>query len=306
MIPRTKKSDRKPPAYRQRKGYDQAVVTLTDVVTKERRDYWLGTHGTPESWQLYYRLLSEWEANERRLPAPPAVETAAEAVGGPTISAVVAPYWRWAKGYYCAAKSNDIAQTLRLLRRYYGDTPAETFGPKKLRLLREEMVRGDAHADPPRRPWSRPLVNQRCRYLRHLFKWAASHELVSAKVHQQLRTVEPLRRGRTAAHEPAPVEPVAMELVDAIQPYVSRQVWGLVQLQLYTAARGCELFTLRPVDLDTSDEIWIYKPADHKTASQGKTRTIYFGPRAKAVLQPFLMERAVNAYLLRLRLPWPP
>ncbi len=33
---------RQQPTYRQRKGYDQAIVTLTDSVTRYRKDYWLG------------------------------------------------------------------------------------------------------------------------------------------------------------------------------------------------------------------------------------------------------------------------
>lgn len=52
-------TSRKPPAYRRRKGYTQAIVTLTDAVTKRRRDYWLGEYGTPECRELYYRVLAE-------------------------------------------------------------------------------------------------------------------------------------------------------------------------------------------------------------------------------------------------------
>ena len=37
------------PSYRQRTGYDQAIVTLTDSVTRKRRDYWLGEFGSPDS-----------------------------------------------------------------------------------------------------------------------------------------------------------------------------------------------------------------------------------------------------------------
>ncbi len=39
------KRNRKPPSYRQRVGYDQAIVTLTDSVTGYRKDYWLGPYG---------------------------------------------------------------------------------------------------------------------------------------------------------------------------------------------------------------------------------------------------------------------
>ncbi len=38
------KRKRQQPSYRQRKGYDQAIVTLTDSVTRYRKDYWLGTY----------------------------------------------------------------------------------------------------------------------------------------------------------------------------------------------------------------------------------------------------------------------
>lgn len=39
----------KTPTYRKREGRSQALVTLTDSVTKRRRDFWLGEHGTPVS-----------------------------------------------------------------------------------------------------------------------------------------------------------------------------------------------------------------------------------------------------------------
>ena len=38
------KRKRQQPSYRQRKGYDQAIVTLTDSVTRYRKDYWLGPY----------------------------------------------------------------------------------------------------------------------------------------------------------------------------------------------------------------------------------------------------------------------
>ena len=36
-------------AYRQRNGYDQAIVTLRDSVIKRARDYWLGPFDSPSS-----------------------------------------------------------------------------------------------------------------------------------------------------------------------------------------------------------------------------------------------------------------
>ncbi len=52
------KRKRQPPSYRQRKGYDQAIVTLTDSVTGYRKDYWLGPYGSTENRELYHRVLA--------------------------------------------------------------------------------------------------------------------------------------------------------------------------------------------------------------------------------------------------------
>src|SRR3954471_4748411 len=54
------------PSYRLHKQSGQAVVTLTDSVTGERKDHLLGPHGTPASRQEYGRLIAEWEARGRR------------------------------------------------------------------------------------------------------------------------------------------------------------------------------------------------------------------------------------------------
>lgn len=290
---------KKAPAYRQRKGYDQALVTLSDSVTKERRDYWLGTYGTPESRELYHRLIAEWEKRGRRLPdietADPTT-TASPRSRGITVAEIIHEYRPWAEQYYCYAHWKNLRICLRLLRQLYGSTPAADFGPKRLRLLREEMIRGDDDVDPPRRPWSRPYINAQVKRLVAMFKWAASHEMIGADVHQQLKTVAPLKRGRTDAHEPDPVKPVSDDLVDPIKPYVSDQVWALIELQRATGARPSELFGMRLIDLkmDEHSKVWIYTPESHKTAYLGKSRQIYIGPRGQKVIQPFVEGRAVD------------
>ena len=247
------KKTRKPPSYRQRKGCEQAIVTLTDAVTKQRRDYWLGEYGTPESREFYHQILAEWEANGRRLPAPP--QTTDGPLAGMTVAEVLAAYRNWAGGIYRSGDLIKIHAVIRLVRRMFGSTLAVNFGPRALRLVRDQMVCGDPTAEPPRAPWSRPYVNEQVHRIRALFRWAASHEMLPASVYEQLRTVEALKRGRTAARERQAVKPVADEMVDAIKPFVSRQVWALIQLQRFTGALGDELFTLRPVDIDMSDQI---------------------------------------------------
>lgn len=290
----------KTPTYRKRNGYSQAIVTLTDSRTKKRRDYWLGEHGRPESREAYFRLLAEWEAAGRRFPDKPQ-DTPRNAHDGHgfEVREVVRAYWRTAKSYYQPNESGTLKVALRMLNKYYGRSPASEFGPSKLRLLRETMIRGDPESDPPRKSWSRVYTNQQTRRLRQMFRWAASHEMIPASVHETLATVEHLKRGRTHAREGEPVGPVPLELLQRVRPLLSRQVRALVDLQLHTGARSGELLCLRAVDLDTSDPsgVWVYRPKKHKTLHKGKTRTIYLGPAAQAAIQPFLANRPIDAFL---------
>ncbi len=53
---------------------------------------------------------------------------------------------------------------------------------------------------------------------------------------------------------------------------------------------------MRGCDLDTSGRVWTYVPETHKTAHHGHDRVIYLGPRAQAIIKPFL-KRDLTAYL---------
>jgi len=69
--------------------------------------------------------------------------------------------------------------------------------------------------------------------IRHGFKWAVGDEIVPGSVLYALQAVPGLRRGRSDAYEPEAVKPVPMERVEAIQPFVSRQAWAMVHLQIH-------------------------------------------------------------------------
>lgn len=155
----------KTPSYRLRPGYTPAIVTLNDSATGKRRDYWLGEFDSPASRECYHRLIAEWEAAGRRLPesipgARAGYEDRALTVG-PSVARVLLTYWRWARKNHGKKRASNIKVTLRVVIRYFGTTPAADFGPKKLRVVREEMIRGDAREDYFRKPWSRKTINER-------------------------------------------------------------------------------------------------------------------------------------------------
>jgi integrase len=62
----------------------------------------------------------------------------------------------------------------------------------------------------------------------------------------------------------------------------------MVLLQWWTGMRPGEAMSLRPCDLNTTDDVWVYRPAHHKNEWRGKDRFIVIGPEAKAILKPLL------------------
>jgi len=242
-----------------------------------------GPYGTPEATQKYHQAIAEWMAAGKQLnPSPDAI----------TINQVIASFWTHAQTYYVRKDGtptfevNNFRQALRPLSELYGDTLAAEFGPRALAAVRHKMVQMG---------WCRTNVNKMVGRVKRMFRWAAEHEVIPANVYHGLQTLKGLVQGRSEAKETDPVKPAPQEHIDAVEPYVSRQVWTLIQLQLLTAARSGELVILRPCDIDQTGKIWTYRPAQHKTSHHGFSRTIYFGPRAQEVLRPFLL-RPVGAY----------
>jgi integrase len=287
------------PAYRLREDRNLAVVTLVDARTQRRHDYYLGSYNTPESRQRYFRLIAAWEAAGRCLPDQLDQSENDQAPQQLTISELLLQYLKHVTPLCVPSELHNLKLLTRLLNQFYGSTPAADFGPRKLRVIRDQMVEGDPTSNPPRRPYCRASINKHTHRIAAIFKWAASYEILPVAVYQQLKTIEPLRRGRTTAKESEPVRPVGDHLVDPLENFLSKQVWAIIQLQRFTGARCGELFKLRQIDLRCEEKtgIWTFSPGEHKTAHYGNTRTIYFGPKAQAVLRPFFDGRRVDAYL---------
>src|SRR4051812_49170496 len=83
------------PSYRFHKGSGQAVVVLGGP------SVYLGKWDTPESKAEYERVIAEWLANRRRLPAAQATPAGATtALSGLTVTEVILAFWEHAKGHY--------------------------------------------------------------------------------------------------------------------------------------------------------------------------------------------------------------
>ena len=269
------------------KGTGQARVLL------KGRHVYLGKHGTPEADEKYRRIVAEFLRTDA-VPAEVAPRAAAPATpaAGRTIDEIILAYWKWAEGHYVkdgepTSEIGVLKVTLRTLRRLYGSTPANAFGPLKLKAYRDQLVRDGL---------SRPGCNERVERVKRMFKWAVSEELVPASVYQALATVTGLQAGRTPAWEPDPVEPVDPGVVEATLPHLPPIVADMVRLQLLTGMRPGEVCSIRPADVDQTGEVWAYRPASHKTQHHGKARTIFIGTEAQAVLSPYLTGKRADAF----------
>jgi integrase len=266
------------PKYRRHKQSGQAIVTLPDGLGV-RRDHVLGAYGSAASKQKYDRLVGEWQARGRSL------STAGSAI---TVNELIHRFRDHARRHYVrpdGTETNEVTEyqhSLRPVRKLYGMTPARDFGPLALKAVREQFVALG---------WSRGVVNRRVGRIRHVFKWAASEQLVSGSVYLELMTVAGLRVGRTRAPEPEPVRPVSDAAVDAVRPFVNRYLWAMIELQRLTGMRPGEACIVRACDLDTSGDVWLYRPETHKAAWRNKPRVIALGPRAQTVVKEFLTTR---------------
>jgi len=271
--------NRRVPSLRLHKASGQAYVVLSG------KAIYCGKPDDPATEQRYHKALAEWMAAGRQLPADPNTITVKE---------LLARFWTHAEEYYSTitdGRTKELEQfrlALRPLKELYAETLAVDFGPRALKTVRQTMVG---------KGWCRLYTNKQVNRIRHVFKWGVSDELFPSSVLNALQAVAGLKRGRSDAPDLEAVKPVPMQMVEAVQPFVSRQVWAMIQMQLFTAARAGEIAHIRPIEIDRGDEklpdgrrAWICRLKEHKTAWHGHERKIYIGPRAQQVLAPFLLR----------------
>jgi integrase len=282
------RSENQIPSYRPHKS-GQARVTLNG------HDVLLGKYGSAASKAEYDRITGEWIANGRKSPQAPK---------DLAISELIERYRQHVETYYrkpdgtLTSEVDNIRQALRPLRFIYGKQPAGEFGPLKLKALRGMMMK----PNPPwlKKPgpgWARRNINKATGRIKMLFGWATECELISQSVYHGLLAVKGLKQGRSEARESKQVAPVDDAIVNATIPHLSSVVAAMVKVQRLTGARPGEVCIMRTADIETAGEVWIYKPAEHKTAHHGKQRTISIGPRAQEILRPFLKPLNPTAYI---------
>ena len=278
-------------------------------VTINGKDFYLGPYNSAASKRRYKAILAEWLAAGEG-------ESFGVAPQQLSMSQLMVDYLAYCKKHYGGAKASEygnIKQAMRAVAKLYRDHKAAEFGPVQFKAVRQMLVdsecerrkpkkRGKAKAKKakprtdanalPRPKLSRSYINGLMKRVCRMFRWAAAEGKLPAAVYDSIRLIPGLQRGRTEAREAEAVRPVSEALVLATIPHCSPIVGDMIRVQLLTGMRPGEVCSLTPGMIDRSGDVWQAQLTSHKMAYRGRTRTVYFGPAAQAVLMPYLLRGA--------------
>ncbi|MEM7204979.1 MAG: site-specific integrase [Planctomycetota bacterium] len=278
-MPKREKTERRDvPSYLHHRASGRAFTYLRGADGPRRRVY-LGKWNSPDSRRRYRELIGRYLLEEEQ-PSATATNLGTNSATCITVAELCARYLHHRQALVVESEWNQARLASIPLLALYRDLPADEIGPKALRRVRDEMVTAGTLC--------RTEVNRRVVRIRAMFRWAAAEELIPAGVVEAQRTLEPLRRGRTGAHEANPVEPVPEADIEATLPYLPPTLQTMVRMQLLTGMRVGELLALRGRDIDQTNEPWIYRPRAHKNAWRDMHREIPLVRAVQAMLVPHL------------------
>ncbi len=207
-----------------------------------------------------------------------------------TCAALTAAYLAAARTRFSPRKgeaNNEMTNcrdAFKPLLHLYGDLPAEDLTPIRLRAVQLFLVELGTN--------SCRTINAKISRIRRCWKWAASRMMVPMTCLEGLRAVEPVRPPQASTHPP--VQPVAVEVIEAVIPFMADQQRGtnvlgaMVRLLLLTGMRPGEVVQMTGQDIDRDCDPWQYCPPDHKTAWREMQRVVVLGPQCQLLLTPYL------------------
>lgn len=194
-------------------------------------------------------------------------------------------------------EATNILHGLQPLIRLYGKMPAGQMRPRHLWGFCEAQAKAKV---------SRSVINKRIQHIKRMLEWAKNEELippvqseteqVPIGAHDACRDFSLLKKGRpvrgsgTVPREAEPVEAVAEETVNQTKACLPPTIATMIDLQLAASMRPAEVCGLKMSMVDIQRTPWLYEPRQHKTAHHKKRRRIYFGPKARVLLTPYLLR----------------
>lgn len=178
-------------------------------------------------------------------PNPPTHGTWRQASQAPaTINGLCDAAESWAQAYYQKPTRDGsrrptrehaaVADALAALRGVAGNDSPDDICAEMLMACQDWMVA---------RGYCRTLINSRINRIRRICKWAAQppRRWLRSDIEHELRLVQPLKKGRTEAHEREPIASVSWEHVSDTLSHAPLQLATMIELQWWTGMRPNEL-----------------------------------------------------------------
>lgn len=214
---------------------------------------------------------------------------------GRVVDELVLAYLDFAETYYNGGgEFVGMKGALEHLSAMYGDEPGRQFGPAALYALQQRLIQ---------LRYARSFVNKTIGRIKRFFRWCSKHEHVPPLLYHELDAVDPVMPGRYGARETDPVEPVKWDVACQIVPYVSPQIAAMIQVQYLCGMRPQDVCIMRRFDIDTSGDIWFYRPYQHKGTWAGR-RMVKAVPKAAQEILKSFFKTDIEAYLFSPKDAW--
>lgn len=260
------------------------------------KQFYLGKHGSPESFREYERLRLEHAKGGT-------VQKLRELTNTLTIEQLVAEYLRNEPRGVTNKEVQRVARACTPMLRLYGTTAAEDFRTNRLRAVQEAMIDGSWRNEDDKlrgKLWRRKYINKSIERIIRVFKWAESRELIVMGTTEHLKTLSPLKLTDKRVKNSPPREPCDWETqVKPCLPFMSPVIRAMVQVQYWAGMRPSEICAMRRFEIDQNgpDGVWLYRPTFHKSEWRGHSLVKALGPKSQEVLAPWLMAAEPEGYI---------
>ena len=176
---------------------------------------------------------------------------------------------------------SHFKRVIGFLVEIYGGLPVNEFSPKKLMVVRSQMVKEGTLC--------RKVVNSYTVRIIRIFAWGVVEELAKTDV-KALREVKNLLEGEEGARDNPPREDVPDAVIKRTLPFMSPTVAAMVQVQRLTGMRPSEMCRMVAGNIDTTrdPELWYYVLGKHKTERHIGKKAIPLGKPEQKLIAPYL------------------
>jgi integrase len=195
---------------------------------------------------------------------------------------------------------SHFRQVIGYLVETYGDLAVNEFSPKKLKVVRDQLVKAVKPCQKTgktKRRFCRKMVNDYIGRIKRIFAWGVEEELVHADVYNAIRIVKNLPKRTPGTFDHPEREDVPEWVIALTLPFLAPVVAAMVVIQYLTGMRPSEVFNMRVGDIDRSRKngLWYYTPESHKTEEQIGKKPIPLGKPEQKLIAPYLEDKKPEA-----------